>query len=470
MVKPVELKDNFRISKKELILLLITFVFCAIINISSINKNFGLIILFFECTFSLMSPFSALMVLSASQISADPVGIPFTTVKVLFIAWAIHFSFRMRRFNFNYAIPFLKLISLYYIYFIFATIIKGYEWVFGNPLDLAILVGIMGATFIGQAKGRYRLALLSILLGAVPAIFGYWLLNLGIPFEGIIYEEHAKGAIGIGFGRSDTNNAALNIALATAGLAALCLSPLENKYITWEKYPFIGLLGILVLLLGIPALAGTMSRGGIINFSLSLFITLVFLFVFSLRAKGVLKRSYKKTIVLIILTFILLFLFFAKTDVIERLELAQQYSLTQSKYSFWLSRGDVWTSALGIVLSQPFLGETFETKIYLSQYGYEWASHNVFLDAGRGSGLIGMILYAVFFFYPLWKLIKKGIDYSFPFIITYFSVFITFMTLSVVNHKTFFLLWSLNVIACRNTVLSNKQIVKQKNYTIPAKK
>lgn len=440
--------DDLRLSRVELFLIVATFLSCLLINITPINDSFGLLILLFQCTISLASPFTALLAFSASQISADPPDFPLTTAQALVIAWGVHFLLRPWKFKLSFAKPLLMSIGAYYLYAVVATFAKGYIWKPGNDLDLALIIGVIGSTYLGQVKERHRMALLVILIGALPAVFGYWFIRWDIPFEGVIYDAVLRGAVRIGFGRSDANNAGINIALSTAGLFALSLSPIRSKLVAWREKPLIGLLSFAALIFGIPAVAGTMSRSGLINLFLSLLIATLFLLFLSKKSYGTLKSSYIHSIVIVVIAAIAVGVFTVRTDFLERIISIRNYSITQMEELF--GRRDVTEGAIKIILREPLVGETDYNKISVPGYGTEFASHNVFLDVGRGSGIPGILFYCIFFFYApfqIWR--RKGLAYAYPFIVTYASIFLTFLSFSLGNHKTFFLLWTLLVLAAR---------------------
>jgi hypothetical protein len=456
---PANFMDDLRLSRVELLLIVATFLSCLLINISSINANFGLFILLFQCMISLASPFSALLAFSASQVSADPPDFPLTTAQALVIAWGVHFLLRRRKFKLSYAKPLLITISAYYLYAVVITFAKGYVWKPGNDLDLALIVGIIGSTYLAQVKERYRMALLVILLGALPAVFGYWFVRWGVPIEGVMYDTVLRG-VRIGFGRSDANNAGINIALSAAGLFALSLSPIRSGLVAWRENPFLGLVSFVTLVLGIPAVAGTMSRGGLVNLFLSLLTATLFLFFLSKKSYGTLKRSYIHSVVIVIIAAIAIGGITVRTDFLERIESVQDYSFDQTGDFF--GRRDIMESSLKIILREPLVGETEYNRISLPGYGIEFASHNVFLDVGRGSGIPGILFYCIFFFYApfeIWR--RKGLAYAYPFLIAYESILLTFLSFSLGNHKTFFLLWTLLVLAARSQPFKPHRLVER---------
>ncbi len=132
--------------------------------------------------------------------------------------------------------------------------------------------------------------------------------------------------------------------------------------------------------------------------------------------------------------------------------LERYYKETSQEQGAAASRTGVWHDSIHTILKYPLLGIRISgeqeeiTSEYASQGSY--LSHNVFLDYGRYMGIPGMLLLAMFFFWPAVKMWRSGnyIRYL-PFLLAHFALLIFWMSLSFQFYKTFWALWMLMAVA-----------------------
>jgi len=108
--------DQIAFSRKETALLALTFGATVLMNLAEINNRFGILLLAFQAIVSLANPFSALMALAASQISADPVGWPLTTAQTLVCAWLVQVVVRGQLKHLRAGVTMIAVVAPYYVW------------------------------------------------------------------------------------------------------------------------------------------------------------------------------------------------------------------------------------------------------------------------------------------------------------------------------------------------------------------
>lgn len=451
-------KRDFEIlvaSRKEWVLITTTFLAVLLLNVSSVNHSIGLVLLGYLCLFSLSSPFSALLALSASQVVADPTGIPLTLAQCLFIGWGFHFVFNRRKVDYR-ALRMLLLWALPYIVVLkMLNLLKWGAVPSIEDFDLAIMVGAMTAWYVGQLRGRFLLAALCVILGAATSAIAFWLGIAGVAMEGITLAKGGEELEGIGVGRGDGNFSGISISLAAISLLA------------WGVFLNIRIVGfrflsrimpnlcIVFFMISIPTIFATMSRGAVFTF----FGGLAYVAISALYLNN---AARSRIVVAGIAACIFGIVSLNNSDGLTRKYSDSMLSLSENQMedSLMMSRTGTWEGAFQEILNSPFIGTTPETRVAIDVYGYDYASHNVWLDVGRGSGFPGMLWFTAFFFYPFLRLYQslpkaQALLLCSPFVVLFF----VFSNLSVVNLKIFYLLWVLAVAAAyagsdaRETVL-----------------
>lgn len=426
--------------KHELLLIALTFVSIVLLNVTSINHSLGVGILFFLCFFSLRSPLSAMIALSASQISADPAGVPLTLMQCLSLGWMFQYIF-VRRVDYT---ALRKLLVWTIPYLIFAKILNYIKWdsfQLVDNFDLAIMVGVIAAWYCGQLRGRYFYAYCCIGLGASVAVIIYWLKAIGVTVEGISIVKGGGLAESIGLGRGDGNFAGVSISLAASVALAIAML-LDRKYLKSRKQEvLIRSCCIVFFILSIPAIFATMSRGAVATFAGGM----IFIFATAFIVNNLSKRLiFLAAIACVTIGAVIIF---------DIGSLMTKYagsiialSEVQMRESVLMSRENTWSAAFQELISSPLVGTTPDTRISLASYGFDYASHNVWLDVGRGVGIGGVLWFTAFFLYPI-NTLRRYVGsadlyiYATPFVVLFF----VFMNLSLVNYKVFYIYWVLVV-------------------------
>lgn len=439
-------RESMIITRKEWFLIITTFLAALLLNVSVINHSIGLVLLGFLCVFSLSSPLSALIAISTSQIVADPAGSPLTLVQCFFVAWAYHF-FATRHVDYKA----LRKLVVWALPYIIATKIMNFvKWdavEFIEYFDLAVLVGVMAAWYVGQLRGRFILGLMCIAIGASTSVITYWLSIAGIPIEGIVQAKGGGTVAGIGIGRGDGNFTGISISLAAISLLAWGLLTnirlFESRRLNNIIVPY-ACVGF--FLVSIPSTFATMSRGAVVTF----FGGLVFVVLSSLYVSS-LARGNKIICGLIVCTLGVLSINDDGGLISKYAGSMKQYSEKQMRDSTMMSRSGTWGGAWQEILNSPIIGTTPDTQVAVKGFGYEYNAHNVWLDVGRGTGVLGMVWFTAFFFYPISRLVRflprsEALLYCSPFVVLFF----VFMNLSLINYKIFYLLWVLAVAAAHD--------------------
>lgn len=439
--------EQVSVARNEWLLIMLTFLAVLLLNLSVTNRSIGLLLLGFLCVFSLRSPFSALLALSASQTVADPVGSPFTLTQCLFLAWGVHFLF-VRRVDFRFL---QKLMAWTLPYAGIAQILNLIKWEapfnVGN-FELAILVGGMAAWYVGQLTGRIHLGFVCVALGVAVSVLTFWIGVAGIGIEGITVAKSSNILEGVGVGRGDGNFSGVSISLAAIFFLAWGLLSKKQLFLSTRVNKIVPYACIGFFVLSITPVFATMSRGAVLTFLGSLlYIILSALYVSSVGKKSILLFS----IIACVIGGIYFSGNFGMTQ--KYAESIIRYSEDQAGDSVLMSRASTWGGATEEILNSPLIGTTPETRVAVHKYGYDYASHNVWLDVGRGTGVFGMLWFTAFFFYPARRLLRflpksEALLFCSPFVVLFF----VFMNLSLMNLKTFYILWVLSIAAVQANI------------------
>jgi hypothetical protein len=444
-------------SGREWLLISTTFLAVLLLNVSAVNHSIGALLMGYLCFFSLSSPFSALLALSASQVVADPVGLPLTQAQCLFLGWGFHFLFRRRKNDYR-ALRILLLWTLPYI--VAAKCFNLIKW--GavpsiDNFDLAVMLGVMAAWYIGQLRDRFLLAFLCIILGASTSTLSFWLGVSGVTMEGVTLLKGGPDVEAIGVGRGDGNFSGVSISLAAISILAWG-TLIKVRYQGFKVFTKINsYLCIGFFLISIPAVFATMSRGAVLTFSLGVGFVL-----FSALNLNSVARN--RIVISGIAACIFGIISFNSDDGLMRRYSESMLNLSEDQIqdSVMMSRTGTWEAALEEILNSPFIGTTPETRVSLDVYGYDYCSHNVWLDVGRGTGILGMLWFTAFFFYPVWVLFKSLTKArAFLLCSSFVVLFCVFFNLSVVNLKVFYFLWVLAVAAAATGDTSRKYTLRR---------
>ena len=205
---------------------------------------------------------------------------------------------------------------------------------------------------------------------------------------------------------------------------------------------------IAAFLLAIPPLLTTMSHGSYFGFLL-MSIFAVMAVKQSMRGRRLALREKRQLVKFVLIPLALVIVvyslnLFQSRDRISGL--LSYYGKIRKKTTIAASRTEVWSYSLRTVWRYPIMGvgtSRWKEEIPSSYRARgEYDSHNVFLEYGRSAGVMGMVLIAMFFFYPVWSLGKhRSRNLYLPFYMAYFSMFIFWMVLSYTFYKPFWALW-----------------------------
>jgi O-antigen ligase len=296
------------------------------------------------------------------------------------------------------------------------------------------------------SNGEFLKIIFSFSLGAFGITSAYWANTLGLPVELSTWGGEREGFLRLGGVRADSVMVWPPILVAFGGFLGIIISKIyELNNIDRKTKKFFYLLLLLSALL-IPPLIATMTHGGVGGVSI-MFSIIVFLF-FKLYNKNSINSSSRVIIRHIFFSIFLIFItvstfnLFGITSRVNALEMF--YEEQSEEMGAVGSRTDVWETAINTIKKYPFFGVPANVKEEIpKQYqdlGY-YLSHNVFLDVGRQSGIIGIILYAIFFFWNIIYLYKNNYFIFAPFLLIHLAFLIFWMSLSFGNYKTFWIFW-----------------------------
>lgn len=418
--------------------LLWTTVICVcLLNLEPVNAKIGILLVLFLCTFSLSKPLPAVVWITASQTVGDAVGLPLTNAQMIFIFFFFHLIFLNRNFNWREAGFLIRWLLLPLLYL---RIIITIKWGFSSsitPLELAVFFSFVGFCYLYQLRHRPFDALLMVGLGCLPTIVAFPLSLAGINITGESVTK-IQGITSMPLGRSDGNQAGIGIANCIAiflGLATFtgpCMFSRKKRIV----------LAILCSLCAIPAAIVTLSRATI------LYVTIIVMSLFLIQF----HLGRKRQIFWIFLggVFISSGIFIFWGELVETyFEHIFQFSQEQltSADSLFLSRQGVFVASWTEIAQSPLLGTLPETRVAADAYGYNYNSHNAWLDMGRAAGIPGMIFFTCFFFCPVIRLLKmRRIHLTYPFLLPWLVIFCVLMNLSQTNNKIIYVLWVLLMI------------------------
>ena len=435
-------------TKKEWILIILTFTAATLLNLVFFNRSLGIPILILIVLLAIQSPFAMLVALSASQSVADPVSSPLTIAQVLFFVMAAQMLVSRRASHNKLLKTMIKWTVPYLFFSKILLFLKWGEFQLVSDFDLAIVMAIMSCWYIIRLNERYILGLFCIGLGVATVTTSYWFGRAGFETEGL---EITKNLLLQGFavGRSDGNFMGVCVALSASIFAGLSVCRKLNIANLPVSDRVISIIGIIFLILSIPPMIDSQSRGGV--------FILIIIFIATLF--GVVKFQDAKSVGVILISLFggaMLFTVFTTTadDIIESLYVMIQFSQEQSDDSILLSRADTWSGSWQEFMSNPLVGTLPENRVSISGFGYDYASHNVWLDFARGTGILGIIWFTLFFFHPITLMYRRNNSAdAFVWLLPFLALFLIFMNVSLGNLKCFYFLWALAMGSVNDPVI-----------------
>lgn len=317
----------------------------------------------------------------------------------------------------------------------------------------SLIYAVMACQLANEACGQYLKCLLGLCLGTLVAIIAFWGVNIGLPIEISSYGVAREGVERMGSTRTDAVMLWPPILMGIAGLLGLALV-LLSTYNCRRPAKWLLITAAMLSALSIPPLVSTMTHGAYAGLAL---MALALAAAFSvINWSGAILPSRTNGIITIsFLSVGLVFGMFALDAFNIRTKsqsLAMEYGHTAADSGIAASRTGVWEDSINTIVANPLLGlhgnlaSEIITSGFASYGGY--ASHNVFFDYGRACGIPGMLLVALFFFYPFINACKHQDWIRFiPFLLFHFALLIFWMCLSFWGYKTFWGFWMLMMMA-----------------------
>jgi len=432
------------------------FLALAAMNVTPVLQALGAPLAVTAALFAVFDPFAAFLYIAGSQITADAPSLPLTLAQLFVACWAVTLTI-------NGSLPHLAAIGAgmrYAIPFIIWWIVIG---AINRTLDenmiYAWIVCAIACTYVPRAKGDYRGLLWMLALGTGLAVIGPWGGSLGLPVEGKVYSDAARGGFRIGAGRGDVNVAAQNLGFFIWTAVTLLLpAALAGR-------PGARLRGSLLILAIITvagsAILSTGSRGG-----------LGYLLLGALATAGstVLLRSlsgpmFRRAALLgaaAMLALPVLWPWFVETRPGKMLLATLTFNERQARVAgggeIAAGRAEIWSKFLAVALDHPLGGAPKGSVIDMGEYGFvalggsgdtgHGTAHNVWLETAAMRGFPAALLFTIMFFAPGLHLIRRrGAGYAQPFVIAHTVVFLIFFNIPVANWKTFWALHGLTALA-----------------------
>jgi len=442
---------NCRLSSFEIGLLISATVLAVALHLSPIlNSSLAIPLTALYGAISYLSPVSGFFFVATTQFLPFPDGARFNPAQIGVLIWLPVVLLRYQR---------LSLGKIWLLWPVLPWLV-WYWMLTQEPIYLpngdyvkALMYAVIACQLAGEARGQYLKCLLGLCLGALLVMAAYWCYQAGLPVEISDWGGEREGFIRMGGVRADSVMLWPTLLIGVSGLLGLQVS-LASSRNAQATPKWLSPLTTGLIVAALPPLVSTMSHGAYAGFGL---VLAAFLWALWL-AKGAGAFSnprFRKLISTLVLAVCLVAVLFAVDAFQLRTKvsaLARYYDETSQETSAAASRTGVWHDSINTILKYPLFGirVTGDQEVITSEYaaGGFYLSHNVFLDYGRTCGIPGMLLLAMFFFWPAIKMWQTGnyIRYL-PFLLAHFALFIFWMSLSFQFYKTFWALWMLMAVA-----------------------
>jgi len=343
----------------------------------------------------------------------------------------------------------------------------------GNNYFKALCYAVIACQLANEARGQHLKCLFGLCLGAVLIMSAYWANQAGLPVELSDWGNSREGIARTGGTRADSVMVWPALLIGVSGLIGLQLalgmsrSPRPSPaWLTW--------LSAILCMGALPPLIATMTHAGIVSLAL-LSIGIIAVCVRVVWAGGFARGRVRLGVTLVV--FAVLFalagysndVFSLRTEVKA---LKDYYEEAAQETGMLASRNEVWTYSMKTIMKYPVFGvvnshdpEEIAPEYIDNPEGY--VSHNVFLDYGRYGGIPGMVLLALFFFYPACKMTFNDHWASYtPFLLTHLAMFIFWMSLSYVHYKSFWAFWMLAAMAAADRPNESEAIRRKRSQVV----
>jgi len=434
-------------TKREVALLLAVIALVAALHLTPVlHSGLGTILTYALPTISYLSPVTGFFFIACSQFVPFPDGSPHNPAQAGVLVWLPVVLLRYRRVNLTGLWRLWPIVP----WLLWFAVLTGEPIYFPNSEYVKSLVYcVIACQLANEARGRLLKCLLGLSLGALLVMTAFWASQFGLPVEISDWGTQREGIARMGGVRADSVMVWPALLLGISGLLGLQIafasrrSPRPSP--AWITYWTIAL-----CVASMPALVATMCHGALAGLALV---------VAALIGAGILAGKegafgnvrfqmllrWSAASVAVIVALFIVNAFDLRTKL---LTLDDYYKNASEETGMAASRTGVWHDSIHTILKYPLFGirVTGDREEITSEYASQgdYLSHNVFLDVGRAIGIPGMLMVALFFFYPAVKMWKseERVRYL-PFLLAHFAMFIFWMSLSFQFYKTFWGLWML---------------------------
>lgn len=375
--------------------------------------------------------------------------------KYAFIAWAVVVAFHYRRVNLRGISLLLPLAPL--LCWLIALFGPLYLL---NDVDLwkNIAYCVMACQLVNVSRGKYLKNVMGLAIGLLVASFGFWGKAVGLPVQLSTWGGERGGFERLGSVGLDSVMLWPALLVGISILLGI-LASFGSRFAIRQPPKWFSKMVIAAFVMSIPPLVGTMTNSAYIGFAL-----IIIVFVLAVKyASGTSiflrksKNSLVKTVSIIAIMLVVLF----ATNAMQLQDRAMAYMGFYSELSHqdgaMGSRTDVWVAAWDTILRYPLLGVYYNGGTETIPVGYAerlgwYMTHNMFLEYGRQAGIPGMFLYAFFFFWPVFILLRRKNYFPYlAFLMGHFALFIFLMSLSFGSYKPLWAFWMLMAITANDS-------------------
>lgn len=440
--------------------LTITVLLCLGLGINAFHSRFAVIVIPGLSFLIFFYPLPALTFIAASQYLPDYGMNPVLTVaQFIFIGYLVNVAFRKyeRKAIFlpskhimQYWVPFTFWITIcavvYRDFSFLAQVIKG------------LLFAVIAYDLFIRSGCSQKKAVIALAMGFACAAVFYWAhyfdLTLAFSRQNLLemYGETSRGIARIHAGRADANTSGASVGAALVAFLILIIHAFTERRKRNLIQLFFYLLVVLVIL--VPALSGSMSRGAILQPFIVVTIMLVYIQIVN---RGKLDRKIFQFILLMII-FLFALILFSQTSVFDEVmfRLNSLYEFNVGQGGGMGNRGRTFVDAGKLMMDNPFFGMSGQEQLF--RLGR--VSHNTYLDAGLYGGIPGFVLFFSAIIAPLVRCLKaKRKQLIEPTLIgLYLAWLIIAFSLSVIGHKAIWTTWMLLMVV---SFIANGEIYKK---------
>ena len=456
-----------RLSRFEIGLLICATVLAVALHLSPIlnsSRAIPLTVLFGAISY--LSPVSGFFFVATTQFLPYPEGARFNPAQIGVLIWLPVVLLRYQR---------LSLSKLWLLWPVLPWLV--WYWVLtlepiyqpDSEYMKALMYSVIACQLAGEARGQYLKCLLGLCLGALLVMAAYWCYEAGLPVEIQDWGGEREGFIRMGGVRADSVMLWPTLLIGVSGLLGLQVS-LASSRNARATPGWLSLLTAGLIVAALPPLVSTMTHGAYAGFVL-VFVAFLWALWLAKRAGAFSNPRFRKLINTLVLAVCLVAVLFAVDAFQLRTKvssMAQFYAKSKQDEGAAASRTGVWHDSINTIMKYPLLGirVTGDQEVITSEYADKgwYLSHNIFLDFGRAIGIPGMLLLAMFFFWPAIKMWQSGNHIRYlPFLLTHFALFIFWMSLSFTFYKTFWAFWMLMAVAVAGNQSQARPVFKKRH-------